>query len=111
MAGGDGRASRHRLSWGRSCRSSMLGRPAVPCGRKEAQLPLIMFLFLPPARMRGDCRFRRLQVTAGDLVVLPLRGPEAAAAPAVPRHRAGVEGLLPAAGSVVPVPQPRQPSC
>lgn len=75
---GEGRASRRRrgTELGPCCgRSSVLGRPAVPCGRKEAQLPLIMFLLLPPARMRGDCRFCRLQVTAGDLVVLPRGDP------------------------------------
>lgn len=93
-------------------RSGMLGQPAVPCGRKEAQLPLIMFLLLPPARMRGDCRFRCLQVTAEDLVVLPpgdLRQEQAQLSPSAQSW--GTGELLPGAGSVVPVPQPWQPSC
>lgn len=63
---------------------------AAPCARKEARLLLTAFLLLPPARMRGECRFHRMQVTAGDLVVLP-RGDTWPQLP-MGAHRAGVQG-------------------
>lgn len=68
-----------------------VGRPAVPCARKEAQLPLIVFLLLPPAWMRGNCRFCGVQVTAGDLVVLPRGDPRPEQPQLSPSH-----GSLPA---------------
>lgn len=76
--------------WQLQQRAGVAGCALRTDGRKPSCL-LIMFLLLPPAQMRGKCRFRCLQVTAGHLVVLP-RGDSWSEQPSCPSaHRAGVQ--------------------